>query len=187
MDLDLATKGIIAANILAIILAIALGWDFSTIIWMYWFESVIIGFYTFLGLFFKALLSGKEIRKKLGIAFFFPVHYGGFHLGYLVFLAFLVPPTEFGAILLGSVVFLLSHGFSFIRSLGEKFDPEKEFMMPYLRIVPMHLTILFGGILMAVGVHVLVMVFFMGLKTAADVVAHQVKHKKWHVKQLGKA
>ena len=113
--------------------------------------------------------------------FFFPVHYGGFHLGYLVFLAFLIPPTDPEAVLLGGAVFLITHGISFIKHyMTEEFDIQKEFMMPYLRIIPMHLTIIFGGMLMVFGVHVIVMIFFMALKTGADVAAHLIKHKQWN-------
>lgn len=179
--MDISVIAIIAGNVLTIILAIALGWDFSTIIWMYWLESLIIGFYTFIGMLSKTIAKGKDLMKGLYMSFFFPVHYGGFHLGYLVFLAFLIPPTDPEAVLLGGAVFLITHGISFIKHyMTEEFDIQKEFMMPYLRIIPMHLTIIFGGMLMVFGVHVIVMIFFMALKTGADVAAHLIKHKQWN-------
>lgn len=44
---------------------------------------------------------------------------------------------------------------------------------PYLRIVPMHLTIIFGGLFVHTGAGLLL---FGTLKTAADVAIHVVEH-----------
>lgn len=50
-------------------------------------------------------------------------------------------------------------------------------LFPYARIIPMHLTIMFGGVLASVGnfSHI-VLLFFMLLKTIADLAMHSLEH-----------
>ena len=47
---------------------------------------------------------------------------------------------------------------------------------PYLRIIPMHLTIIFGG--MFAKESTIVLLIFLGLKTFADVLMHVIEHSK---------
>jgi hypothetical protein len=55
--------------------------------------------------------------------------------------------------------------------------------MPFRRIIPMHMTIIFGGIFllvlefMGIGSTLPVLVLFLILKTASDVAAHIEKHR----------
>jgi hypothetical protein len=53
----------------------------------------------------------------------------------------------------------------------------KMMFFPYARIIPMHLTILFGGILSSWGTFAgkMTLAFFMLLKTFADVIMHIVE------------
>ena len=45
---------------------------------------------------------------------------------------------------------------------------------PYLRILPMHLTIIVGGAIGSAGTGALL--FFLVLKTIADVIMHRIEH-----------
>src|SRR5688572_25481622 len=69
--------------------------SFATIVWIYWFQSIIIGFFNFLDLLTVKNFDSSEFtvndqqvigNSKGCTAWFFLIHFGGFHLGYGVFL-----------------------------------------------------------------------------------------------------
>jgi hypothetical protein len=68
---------LLLANGVTILLAIAQDWNLSTLLWIYWCQSVTIGVLNFV-----RMLELGEPKP----AIFFLLHYGFFHLGYLVFL-----------------------------------------------------------------------------------------------------
>jgi hypothetical protein len=122
-SLETSGKILLTTNALAIILAVIFQYDFGVVIWSYWFESVIIGIFTFLGL----ILTGLYSRSILGFssslfyAGFFAVHYGMFHFVYFFFLIiftsiglFSVEPVNYIWVALTTGIFFLSHGFSFV-------------------------------------------------------------------------
>lgn len=50
---------------------------------------------------------------------------------------------------------------------------------PYARIIPMHLTIIFGGMFLYLGIgSVFVLVLFLGLKAVADLIMHIIEHRE---------
>ena len=143
------------------------------------------------------LVNGKPLENshsaKVGMAFFFAAHYGLFHFVYLMFLAWSPFMSSFmqGAIkpglasssVLGSsflialTLFFINHLFSFIYSY--KNDSEKPqhlgrvMFYPYARILPMHLTIIFGGFLFYSSS---ILVLFLILKAFADLILHTSQH-----------
>jgi len=107
------------------------------------------------------------------------VHYGLFHAAYL---AFLLSDARVGRAdhlpLAASILaFFLNHAFSFrynlegdrqkVRNIGTLM------FFPYARIIPMHLTIIFGFGLAKGTVPLLI---FLVLKTFADLIMHAVEH-----------
>jgi Family of unknown function (DUF6498) len=69
--------------------------SFATIVWIYWFQSVIIGFFNFLDLLTVRNYDSGEVTlngnaagggDKGCTAWFFLLHFGGFHLAYGVLL-----------------------------------------------------------------------------------------------------
>jgi len=195
-ELDETAKSLLSANIVSILLALIFGFELSALVWVYWAESVIIGFWTVAALIYAGL---RISRKQAGFAFtmlffvgFFLIHYGMFHLGYLVFLATLpwFTPTMGMLPYLGltSAIFFLSHGFSFyVNSVKRTEIVEggqdmigRIFFAPYKRIVPMHLTIIFSAFIAALlpvyAANIGILMLFMGLKTMGDLYAHQKKH-----------
>lgn len=153
---------LIASNALALILALALGMDPAVVVWAYWAESVIIGFYTVLSFLTVALRSLFRLRpgsvfSPVFMAGFFTVHYGIFHAVYFVFLGampwFSIDATQYADVGLLAGIFLLSHGYSFVtnflRELPQIENSEKDLgrlmSQPYSRIVPMHLAIILSG------------------------------------------
>ena len=176
--LDLSAVTLLLSNLLVIVLAISQNWDISTILWVYWVQSIIIGLFQFLrilslknfsteNLTINNVPASPTIQTKFFTAFFFAFHYGFFHFIYAIFLASVVAktPENFLSFLIGSSVFFLNHLYSFIhnRITDEKLKPNIGTLMfaPYIRIVPMHLVIIIGALLG----NQAKLIFFLSLKT----------------------
>jgi hypothetical protein len=187
---DRSAASLVLANLLTVVLALWQGWDLAPLMWVYWFQSVVIGIFNFVRILCLGRFSTKGVKindrpvdptrsTKFQTAFFFLFHYGFFHFVYMVFLGVERPleGAETGLVFVCVAAFLLNHAYSFIHN--RESDRRKVrnigtlMMFPYARIIPMHLTIIFGG-MMAGGVATLLL--FLGLKTAADVVMHAVEH-----------
>ncbi len=190
--LDTTFWGVVAGNVLSIILAAQQGWDLHEVMWIYWAQSVIIGAmnviriaslkeFTTKNLLMNHKPSPETPKTKRQVAVFFALHYGAFHAGYFLFLWQELPLHEIAAedlrlIILCVIGFIASHGFSLLRNMLLDFKdrkPDLGMMMfyPYMRIFPMHFTILFGGFFGGA------LVLFMILKTLADAVMHVIEHK----------
>lgn len=159
---------------------------FTTVVWIYWLQSIIIGFFNFLDLLtiknydagtLKMNNAPVTEKNKGCIAWFFLVHYGFFHLGYCIFLLidFGIRTVDKNFLLLGAAAFLLESVFSFMKrkQLEQKIKLNigTMFFLPYLRIVPMHLTILipaFTGIKPSL--------LFLVLKMVADIFSYTLYH-----------
>ena len=191
--LDLSLWALIASNLTVIVWALIEGWSLAIIIWIYWSQSVTIGI-----LWFFKILTLKEFSTKgfhinnrpvepttgtkIQTAVFFLVHYGIFHLVYAIFLLGLCKTAGKRSILFMAGVFLVYQCFSFFynRKWEDKQKPNigKMMFFPYARIIPMHLTIIFGRIL-SKGTFSgkMTLALFMLLKTLADVIMHVVEKK----------
>ncbi len=192
MELEPPGKVLLLSNILAMAVVVLLGYEFAVLVWVYWLESVVMGIFAFL----KLWMSGTKQRKTLPIAallpFFFAFHYGAFHLGYLVFLLalpwFSVGLSEIPWTLLAGGSLFASHAYSFYENVWKK--PENiptgskatklQFIEPYSRILPIHVTIIFSGVVIGffgIGQNLGLLLLFMGLKTFSDLYFHLMKHK----------
>lgn len=182
---DLSLWFLLFSNIITIFFAITENWDLSNIMWIYWFQSIIIGFFNFIrilqlkefsteGVVINGLPAQPTQNTKFSLAFFFLLHYGLFHFGYLIFLLANTPNfIEVKHILPLALLFFINHLFSYFYNKPR--DTKKQnigslMFYPYVRIIPMHLTIIFGyqfggGLLL-----------FLVLKTFADVIMHIVEH-----------
>ena len=180
------------SNIIALAVAVMLGWRLVDLILVYWVQSVIIG----ASYFFRILTLDKFSTKNFKInnrsvdptpetkrftAFFFLFHYGFFHFVYLIFIFFegAHPPSVDAGLLACAAVFAVNHYFSYRynRDLDSRGTPNIGTLMftPYIRIVPMHLTIVFGA---TQTLSTLGLLMFGGLKTIADVLMHWVEHAR---------
>jgi Family of unknown function (DUF6498) len=76
-----------------------------------------------------------------------------------------------------TLVFLINHGYSLAHNLRRDAAGRPSIgalmFLPYLRILPMHFTILLGGLLFS---GTFAFVLFGALKTAADAVMHTIEH-----------
>lgn len=154
----------------------------STIIFIFWLQSVFIGLFNVLGILSftnrvtEASATGNDINNKPGCAAaFFAVHYGFFHLGYAIFILiqfhssnidWLFIKLSFYTILLGSIIQFIQDK---QQNKTKAVNMNTMFFMPYARIIPMHLALLLPSFL-----HISIGVVFLSLKVVADIIMHVV-------------
>ena len=189
-DLDASVWGLVGANLLTLAVAFWQAWDVHSLMLLFWAQSVIIGVSNVFRILSLEAFSTSGFtmndrpvpptpESKRKVAGFFAVHYGGFHAFYLLFLVLdggdaVVFDGWFAACV---VLFAVNHYWSFRYNveIDRRGDPNIGTLMatPYLRVVPMHLTILLGGLL---GKSTFGLLLFVALKTGADVGMHLVEH-----------
>jgi hypothetical protein len=177
---------LILSNIIMIFFAIFENWDLITIMFIYWCQSVIIGIFTFFkilslknfttdGVRLNNIPAASTTATKTGMAFFFLFHYGFFHFGYFTFLVinpFFNTGSQISftslAVLFVVSVFFVNHLFSFLynreKDAQKKQNIGKVMMFPYIRIIPMHLTIIFGSYFIMSGAPQITLILFLLLK-----------------------
>lgn len=217
---DRALVGILAGNALTLLAALVFGWGLVQLLWPFWIQSVVIGWYArqrilkldrycVEGVKFndRPVEATADTRRR--IANFFALHYGGFHFVYLMFLfAFTVTASPAGyidvrnedtgelmAVHVGNVtpidwLVFAGLGWTFWRAhrasheehvaadLAGKPNVGTLMMLPYARVIPMHLTILLGIWLGGGGAAI---VLFALLKAVADVAMHRFEHRELQV------
>lgn len=154
------------------------GWQAADLMLCFWVESLVVGIFTM----FK--LARYTDRFLL---YFFPVHFGLFMLVHLIFLVvgsmvnfFGIPAvTDPVSLLVGTVIFgfgcIGSHGLSFLTNFlhGREWERRSAmyyFVLPYSRIVPMHLAIIFGALAGFAPILLLL------IKYLVDVVGYIIEH-----------
>ncbi len=160
---------------------------FPTLLWLYWAQSVLMGAFNVLDILTVRKVNVNEMVKDNGrmvkssftrrvpSAFFFMFHFGFFHLGYFIFLFTIAKFGEVDWTFLRYFFYMFLGGqiIGFIQHKIEQWNTEtslsKLFITPYIRIVPMHLTILLPNFLKVSNVGV-----FLVLKAVADVVMYIV-------------
>lgn len=187
---DSSVWSLLLVNAIALGVALMSGWQLTDLMAVYWIQSVIIGisyFFRILGLERFSTenfqINDRDVdptpETKRQTAFFFLVHYGFFHVGYLVFIFAEAPGGFFPDLGLAvcAVAFAINHfhSYRYHREVDRNGTPNIGTLMftPYLRIVPMHLVIVGGA--MALGVTGVLL--FGVLKSVADVVMHLVEHR----------
>ena len=183
---------LLLSNLFTIVLAVLQQWDVQVLLWVYWGQSVIIGYFNVHRILDLKEFSTADFRMnnkpvdptpetQRKTALFFALHYGLFHLGYLVFL---LAETGLHAafpvvyVALCTLAFYFNHRFSYHYNQQQEQEgiPNIGSIMffPYLRVIPMHLMVVMGGYFTASSGAALIM--FLLLKTAADVAMHVVEH-----------
>lgn len=184
---------LLAVNAVALVVAHMQGWALAKLMLLYWGQSVIIGIsYVARILALEQFstenfrMNGRDVEPtpgvKVQVAAFFAFHYGFFHAGYLLFLmvgplkASQAPPSADAWFWLCMAAFAVNHYWSYRynREVDRQGTPNIGTLMftPYLRIVPMHLTICTGAFL-GKGLFL-----FGALKIAADSLMHFIEHRQ---------
>jgi Family of unknown function (DUF6498) len=191
---------LIIANLIPVYGVLFLDWKVFSLIFLFWLENVIVGFYNVLKMLSCKPENGTNWLGKIFIVPFFTIHYGIFTVvhGIFVFVLFGSKTIQFsgfpGPELLLELLSMnnlsyvamslfLSHGFSFLWNyIGKKeyetTDLKTLMGKPYGRIVVLHLTILIGGfLLMALNSPIFGLLLFIALKIVMDISAHNKEHK----------
>jgi hypothetical protein len=167
--------------------------QYTSIVWLYWCQSVLIGIFNFLDMITiknvnaDITVNGKPATRaqaKGCFPFFFLIHYGIFHFAYLFFLLidFKLTDTNFSYLKWALAGVFLQQVIHFAQLKVKYAETTRNvssmFFTPYLRIVPMHLTILLPKFLgWTPGLTFLI------LKTIFDVVGHLVTTKYYWNKE----
>lgn len=189
---DRSASLLIFSNLIIIVLAVVQRWQLIELLWVYWLQNIIIGFFNW-----RRMLNLKEFstenlksnglqppptrKTKRSMARFFLFHYGFFHAAYLFFLLQFINDIPTQVMLHGTIgltIFFFNHSFSYRynRELDDASLPNigNIMFLPYLRIIPMHLVIWFAA---AMGIRSLwSLILFLLLKTTADVLMHLIEH-----------
>ncbi len=205
----LSTLSLIFSNLVVIVFAVIDNLSAFEVLWMYWFQSVIIGIFNFIKIITLKEFSTEGFKQgnrpvpqtnaaKISTAIFFLFHYGFFHLIYAIFLGVFSASTKIQAsyLFISALVFLVSYTIEFYNSKKEETTeiPNLGALMfaPYTRIIPMHLTIILGGFIVAGGeflsadTNLAIIVLFTAIKTVVDLITHSVDFSK-HIKQKNTA
>lgn len=189
---DPSAWSLVFANLLTIALAVRFNWSLIELMWIYWSQSVIIGAINVIKMRQIERSTGRSSWFFLGdTSMFFMMHYGFFHLIYLLFLLIFTfagetplsngAPVQWLWVLVTVLVFLANHIFSYLYNQERdqsKADLDRLFMFPYARIIPMHLTLILGAAMDVIlpGVPHAPILLFLTLKMVADVVMHKLEH-----------
>lgn len=186
---------LLLSNIIVIFFAIKGEWSLSTTMWIYWSQSITIGFFNFIRILQLKDFSTEGLTRngqslqptqktKNEVAFFFLFHFGLFHLAYFAVLS--IDPlfnrtyigesgfTESKFIVIAALIFFINHLFSYFYNKPKDTKKQKIgslMFYPYARVIPMHLTLVIGSSLSSV------LPFFLILKTFADCIMHIVEHR----------
>lgn len=183
---------LLLSNLVTAVLAVLQQWDVHVLMWIYWGQSVVIGYFNVhrirdlrefstegFRINNRPVEPTPETRRKTAV--FFALHYGLFHLGYLVFLgsdAAVRDGVSWLGVALCILVFYFNHRFSYRYNRERERDTVPNIgnimFYPYVRIIPMHIMIVLGSRFL--GDNTLALVMFLLLKTAADVAMHIIEH-----------
>jgi hypothetical protein len=200
LPLPIAALFLIAVNTIPLFGVLFFGWSLFSIMFLYWLENGIIGFFNVFKIALarapgpsRITINGRPVNpsnREIRIIFFI-FHYGLFWTvhGVFVFLFFGISSDLFGGIGLRGVAIaaaalFLSHGLSFfVNFLGKEeyltVSPDGQMTEPYSRVVVLHVTILAGGFLAdSLGAPLAALVLLVLLKTAIDLFAHLREHRR---------
>lgn len=187
---------LLAANLATMIMALTQGWSLGPLMWVYWCQSVIIGVFHWLRIRHLKQFSvtgikinGKRIEEptpviKRWMTNFFAMHFGFFHLVYLIFLLFFLGKIPMEVVLgamVGVLLFGINHAASYRQHLRQDAASTPGIasmcFFPYARVLPMHLVIFIAAIYGPESVMALFV--FLLLKTLIDLIMHSVGVIDW--------
>jgi FtsH-binding integral membrane protein len=189
---DSSVWSLLAANAVALAAALHFDWSANSLMLVYWIQSVVIGISYFFRILSLDRFSTENFQindrpvaptpeTKRQVASFFAMHYGLFHAVYFMFLILNPddPAVVDAAFWICAAAFAFNHlwSYRYNRDLDRQGTPNIGTLMftPYLRIIPMHLTIIFGGQFID---STMTLLLFGGLKTLADVGMHLAEHAR---------
>jgi hypothetical protein len=199
---DFQNPGIIVlilVNLIPIFGVVFLGWKVFPILFLYWTENVIIGFFNVLKMACASPENGNSPAVKIPLMTFFCFHYGIFALvhGIFVFVLFggifqedtadsnlaaAFTSLDLFWIIFGILAILINHGISFATNYIGKGEYKKAsvnslMFQPYTRVVILHVVIVFGGFLvMIAGSPEAGLILLVAIKLGVDILAYLRQH-----------
>lgn len=182
---------LVAANLLPVFGVVLMGWDTFVLIALYWLETAVIGFWTLVGI-MRAPGSppnlfgtpGGSPVPRLAMALFILAHAGIFMFVHFMFVLAIFGsgwesriggPLDLVTTLvlpLGLWVPLgalfVMRGMAIVGVPRETLDTHTVVIGLYVRIIVLHMTIIFGAMLSLLIHSVIGLVLLVGLKTLAD-------------------
>lgn len=197
-----STIALVGANLAPLFGVLYLGWEVFPLMFLFWFENVIVGAFNVLKMLTADPASPADWARKFFVIPFFCVHYGMFTFVHGIFVAVLFGgnahhdfgfpgPWAFAQIAreyqLGWPIagLCLSRAISFgTNYLGngeyKRANLQQLMLQPYGRIVVLHAVILGGGFLMtALHSPTVGLVLLVVLKIALDLRGHLAERKKF--------
>jgi len=194
----LSSISLIISNLVPLFGVLFFDWSIYPILIAYWIENVIIGYFTYIKIpFLKGRDKDNKILSFINIPpfpknmiinrflrdylLFCAVH--GVLLFTLFFMGAKFEVNIFPDILLMTVLLFISHWISYRSNFfGKKeylkISPSQQIIMPYSRIMIMHMVVLMGGLVVENnGYKLVTVVFLIILKTAVDLGSHLLEHK----------
>jgi hypothetical protein len=192
---NLSVISLVLVNLVPLAGVLFWKWQLFSILFLYWLESAIVGFYTVLRM-LKAEGKGpsnfeindrpaEEYSRAFVIGFFI-MHYGIFMAVHRMFLFAFFGPARMShkEIAIAFLFLLLSHGISYVFNFLGKQEYKRLslgqlMMQPYARIFVMHFTVLLGGFaIKSLGAPPVALVVMILGKTTIDLCAHLREHQK---------
>lgn len=166
---DFTLLSLIAANLIAILLVLVFQQDIISVLWLYWWQSLTFCLISFVRILRFKRFSAKGINPPMEdnsnstrytLLLFFMFVYGFVHLIYAFFIGFAFglfighQPIDRLFILIGIVIFVLYQLKELLFTKQSDDIPliGDEFLKPFKRLIPMHLTIIAGPWLFLTGV-----------------------------------
>jgi hypothetical protein len=216
---------LLASNLWVLALSVVQQWPLIDILWTYWFQSVTIVLFAFLRILTfknstdtKSGINGRPTPLMSGdrsqFAFWFIVIFGFAHLAFACMFRVWSNQTQAitamsaWPVIVAAAVFFANHLFSFVYNRkwdnATKLDMHSLIVSPFLRIIPVVVTFIFGlplGLIAAGEFHpqvsgtsvrwaapyetlahsTVVIVFFMLLKTWGDATMHIVEARRFGI------
>ncbi len=183
---------LILANSVPILGIIFFKWDVFSILFLYWLETIVLGFFNIL----KMLAIGKE--KALPLIIFFIIHYLIFNGAHLMFLVAVFAPKNIlsnlwflnldlifnylKTVIIALIPLFISHGFSLFFNFLEpkeflKISIVKQMFTPYKRVIIMHFIVIFTSIpVILFKENIIAIIFLVILKVFFDILGHIAEH-----------
>jgi hypothetical protein len=190
-----SVQTLIVANMIPLIGVVFFEWSLFAIMYLYWLENVIIGVFNVLRMSrAEGVIDPKHTiemgdkpytdERRTALIVFFVVHYGIFTTVHGAFISIVFGPYDIGLIsaLAGVLGLIVSHWVSYVTNYigaGEykKVSAPTLFILPYKRIIILHMSIIFGGFLVfLLGVPTIALGCFIFMKTWVDVWLHTREH-----------
>ena len=194
-EIFVSLASLLIFNSVAVVGVLYWDWSSSFLLFSYWLENLAIGFFNVLKMKKAGKLGDHKMLRgytssgksppgnKKGIISFFIFHYGGFMAVHLIFLLFFIfggvggldRPESLGIFFGKSFIFFIGIFISHLISYNanyigtgeyERTSVAKLFGLPYRRIVPIHITIIFSALL---GSPALLLI---GIKIIIDILGH---------------